>query len=83
MSNQQQGSGQNAEAERKAAEKAAAEKAAAEKAEQEKAEQERQGAAKADGVKLSRGDEVVTAYKPATITRLKSEGWTPVEDKDA
>ncbi|HEY9409407.1 MAG TPA: hypothetical protein VIP77_07475 [Jiangellaceae bacterium] len=37
----------------------------------------------AEGVKLQRGDEVVTAYKPATITRLKSEGWTPVEDEDA
>lgn len=71
MSNQQQGSGQT-EAERKAAEKAAA---------AEKAEQERQAAAKSDdGVQLQRGDEVVTAYRPTTITRLKSEGWKPVED---
>ena len=39
------------------------------------------------GVELYRGEgdeqETVTAYKPATITRLKSEGWTPVEDEDA
>lgn len=39
------------------------------------------------GVELYRGEgkskETVTAYKPGTITRLKSEGWTPVEDEDA
>ena len=39
------------------------------------------------GVELFRGEgkarETVTAFKPATITRLKSEGWTPVEDEDA
>ncbi|HEY9408817.1 MAG TPA: hypothetical protein VIP77_04480 [Jiangellaceae bacterium] len=39
------------------------------------------------GVELYRGEgkdkETVTAYKPATITRLKSEGWMPVEDESA
>jgi len=39
------------------------------------------------GVELYRGEgkarETVTAFKPSTITRLKSEGWMPVEDEDA
>lgn len=39
------------------------------------------------GVELFRGEgkarETVTAFKPSTITRLKSEGWMPVEDEDA
>lgn len=40
-----------------------------------------------DGVELYRGEDedrvTVTAYKPSTITRLKSEGWTPVEEESA
>ncbi|MGH3475290.1 MAG: hypothetical protein ACRDQD_00470 [Nocardioidaceae bacterium] len=39
------------------------------------------------GVELYRGEgkgkETVTAFKPSTITRLKSEGWMPVEDEEA
>jgi hypothetical protein len=36
-------------------------------------------AATPEGVKLVRGEETVTAYKPATITQLKSEGWKVAE----
>ena len=40
-----------------------------------------------EGVELYRGEDedrvTVTAYKPSTITRLKSEGWTPVEEENA
>lgn len=40
-----------------------------------------------DGVELYRGEGkdrvTVTAFKPGTITRLKSEGWMLVEDEDA
>lgn len=38
--------------------------------------------APAEGVTLTRGEETVTAYKPSTVTKLKSQGWKVAQETD-